>query len=107
MNPLVTQMLSSLCRQIAIALGAWLVSRGVLKSGDTETFVSGAVVLFLGVATTLYTVYKKRVEKLSALAAPRETSETELHTLMSSPDIQLPPASLPRDEKPFFEAKVR
>ena len=58
MPPIVNEMLMSLVRKALVALGTWLVSRGVFEQAEWDAYVPGLVILVVGAGWSLYNKWK-------------------------------------------------
>jgi hypothetical protein len=78
MDPFIKSIIGSIMRWLVTGVAAWLVSRGVLASGDSAEVIAGATTLLITLVWTLYQKYCARVKFLTALESPAGTSEAKV-----------------------------
>jgi len=104
--PVVREMVMAGLRQAFSAFGAFLIGKGVMQGGDLELFVSGMAALAIGLGGALWTVARKRVKFLAALASPQEMTEHQLEAVMQDPTKEMPPLNKPKDKQPYIKTVV-
>jgi hypothetical protein len=54
MSPVVNDMIMSLVRKGLVALGTWLVSKGVFEHAEWETYTAGLTIAIVGAGWSLW-----------------------------------------------------
>ena len=79
MDPLLKSLLGSFFRWFFTFTATWLVSRGVLTTGDATELITGATALLVTLAWALITRYRSRIKLLTALDSPAGTTLAEVN----------------------------
>lgn len=99
MNPILQAALGSILRHFLTIAGGALVSKGIWTEGELTTYVTGFVVLILGLVWSIWNKYKSRSKILTALTMPEGSTEDELNTKFltkeSRPTITTPSNTIP------------